>query len=50
MTTVLMKNLPNPFTRDDLIELLDTHGFAATYDLVYVPVSYVESSSRAIPR
>ncbi|CAK0889707.1 unnamed protein product [Prorocentrum cordatum] len=36
-TTVLLRNVPYPLTRDMLVELLDAHGFRGQFDLVYVP-------------
>jgi len=39
-TSVMMRNIPNEFTRDTLVELLDAHGFAGCYDLVYLPIDF----------
>lgn len=39
-TTVMMRNLPNKYTRDSLLELLAGEGFAGLYDLVYLPVDF----------
>eukprot|EP00929_Paragymnodinium_shiwhaense_P119687 TRINITY_DN9157_c0_g2_i1.p1 TRINITY_DN9157_c0_g2~~TRINITY_DN9157_c0_g2_i1.p1 ORF type:complete len:474 (-),score=61.06 TRINITY_DN9157_c0_g2_i1:374-1795(-) len=39
-TTVMLRNLPNDYTRDMLTELLDQLGFYAKYDFVYLPVDF----------
>merc|ERR550534_1815495 len=39
-TTVMLKHLPAEFMRDDLIQLLDSQGFAGKYDFAYVPVKF----------
>jgi len=39
-TTVMLRNLPNDYTRDDLLVLLDAHGFQGRYDFVYLPVDF----------
>lgn len=39
-TTVMLKNLPNDYTRTQLRSFLDSQGFAATYDFVYVPTAF----------
>jgi RNA recognition motif-containing protein len=36
-TTVMLRNLPSFFTRDMLLELLKSLGFANKYDFVYLP-------------
>jgi len=40
LTTVMMRNLPNSYSRKQLLDLLDKHGFAGCYDLVYLPVDF----------
>jgi len=40
ITTLMMRNLPCPFLRDDLIDEMDKHGFAGCYNLVYMPKDY----------
>lgn len=37
-TTVMMRNLPNNFTRQLLIELMDAEGYAGRYNFVYLPI------------
>lgn len=39
-TTVIMRNIPNNYTRDMLLDLLDSEGFACKYDFVYLPVDF----------
>jgi hypothetical protein len=39
-TTVILRNLPCPFLRDDLIAAMDAKGFAGLYDFVYVPADF----------
>jgi len=45
MTTVLLRSLPIDYTRSMLLELIDSLGFSAKYDFVYVPVDF----TRGIP-
>lgn len=40
-TTVMLRNLPNNYTRRMLLALLDAKGFAGLYDFVYVPRDFV---------
>merc|ERR1711972_254361 len=37
-TTVMLRNLPSFFTRDMLVEVLDSVGCHGTYDFVHLPV------------
>lgn len=39
-TTVIMRNLPCVFSRDDLIEAMDAKGYAGLYNLVYLPMDF----------
>jgi len=39
-TTIMLRNIPNDYTRDMLLELLDTQGFQCRYDFVYLPVDF----------
>lgn len=39
-TTVMMRNIPNDYTREMLLKLLDQEGFQGSYDLVYLPIDY----------
>jgi len=44
-TTVMLRNLPEGFSRRALEELLDQEGFAASYDFVYVPADICTGQS-----
>lgn len=39
-TTIMLRNLPNNYTCDMLLDLLDSLGFSGRYDLVYLPVDF----------
>lgn len=39
-TTVMLRNLPNNYTRSMLAEMMDQEGFAGKYDFVYLPVDF----------
>merc|ERR1719261_987910 len=39
-TTVILRNLPNNYTRGMLLDLLDDEGFAQKYDFIYIPVDF----------
>merc|ERR1719379_690789 len=39
-TTAMMRNIPPEYTRTKLLELVDSAGFTATYDLVYLPIEF----------
>jgi len=39
-TTVILRNLPNNYTRDMLVNLLDSQGFSQKYDFVYIPMDF----------
>jgi len=39
-TTVMIRNMPNNYTREMLLELVDSMGFAGTYDFAYLPVDF----------
>lgn len=39
-TTVMMRNIPNDYTRKQLLDLIDKQGFATCYDLAYIPVDF----------
>mmetsp|Transcript_34987 Transcript_34987/g.81160 ORF Transcript_34987/g.81160 Transcript_34987/m.81160 type:complete len:420 (+) Transcript_34987:76-1335(+) len=39
-TTLMLRNLPNDYTRSMLLELLDVSGFISRYDFVYLPTDF----------
>jgi len=39
-TSVMLRNLPNSYTRQLLCNLLDVEGFAGKYDFVYLPIDF----------
>jgi len=39
-TTVMLRNIPNSYTRKKLLQLLDHHGFAGRYDFAYLPCDF----------
>jgi pentatricopeptide repeat protein len=45
-TTVMLRNLPNPFLREDLIKEMDAKGFAGLYNYVYIPADFATQQSR----
>jgi hypothetical protein len=40
LTTLMLRNLPNDYTRSMTLELLDSKGLAGKYDFVYVPIDF----------
>lgn len=39
-TTVMLRNLPNDYTRNMLLKLLDDEGFRGCYNFVYLPMDF----------
>jgi hypothetical protein len=39
-TTIMMRNIPNNYTRTMLLDLIDREGFQGAYDLVYLPIDF----------
>lgn len=39
-TTVMLRNLPNNYTRAMLLNMLDGEGFAGFYDFIYMPIDF----------
>jgi len=39
-TTVMIRNMPNNYTREMLLELVDDMGFSGSYDFAYLPVDF----------
>lgn len=40
VTTVMLRNLPCSFTRNELLCMLDNEGFAGIYDFLYIPFDF----------
>lgn len=43
-TTMMMRNIPNSYTRRHVCQLIDFEGFAARYDFLYYPVDFKTSA------
>eukprot|EP00931_Biecheleriopsis_adriatica_P034134 TRINITY_DN19750_c0_g1_i1.p1 TRINITY_DN19750_c0_g1~~TRINITY_DN19750_c0_g1_i1.p1 ORF type:complete len:432 (+),score=79.21 TRINITY_DN19750_c0_g1_i1:43-1296(+) len=41
-TTIMLRNLPKETTRKSLMETLDKHGYAKSYDFLYLPRDFKE--------
>lgn len=39
-TTLMLRNLPNPYSRDMLLDLLVREGFSGDFDFVYYPIDF----------
>jgi len=39
-TTLMLRNIPNNYNREMVLELLDLEGFAKRYDFVYLPMDF----------
>jgi len=39
-TTLMLRNIPNDYSRDMLLELMDSQGFAGRYNFLYLPVDF----------
>jgi hypothetical protein len=39
-TTLMLRNIPNCYSRTLLLELLDERGFKGSYNLVYLPIDF----------
>eukprot|EP00928_Gymnodinium_smaydae_P045089 TRINITY_DN300_c0_g1_i5.p1 TRINITY_DN300_c0_g1~~TRINITY_DN300_c0_g1_i5.p1 ORF type:complete len:416 (+),score=52.04 TRINITY_DN300_c0_g1_i5:62-1309(+) len=44
-TTVMLRNFPNNYTSSMVVDLLDSEGFAGTYDFIYLPIDFSTCSS-----
>jgi hypothetical protein len=45
LTTLMLRNIPNDYTREMLLALLDSEGFATKYDFVYLPMDFNRKAS-----
>jgi len=43
-TTVMFRNVPNDYTRDTLMKMLDEEGFEGKYNFIYLPVDFRSKS------
>lgn len=43
--TVMWRNLPNDYSRDNLLSLIDDEGFAGSYDFFYAPYDFANNTS-----
>jgi len=43
-TTVMLRNLPNMYTREMTMNLLDSEGFAGKFTFVYLPIDFKSSA------
>lgn len=39
-TTVMLRNLPNYYSRAMLLDLIDSNGFTGLYDFLYLPIDF----------
>jgi len=39
-TTVMLRNLPNRYTRKMFLRMLDAHGFRGFYNFIYLPIDF----------
>lgn len=44
-TTVMLKNIPNDYTQEMLLNLLDEEGFSCKYNFVYMPMDFRSGSA-----
>lgn len=44
-TTVMLRNLPNNYSRAMLLKLIDTEGFGGQYDFIYLPMDFKSHAS-----
>ncbi|CAK9112131.1 Protein MEI2-like 4 (AML4) (MEI2-like protein 4) [Durusdinium trenchii] len=44
-TTVMLRNLPNNYSRDMFLELLDEQGLGGLYDFVYLPCDFCRDAN-----
>lgn len=44
-TTVMLRNLPNNYSRSMLLNLMDSEGFEKLYDFIYLPIDFKTKAS-----
>jgi len=44
-TTVMLRNIPNNYNRDKMLELIDSKGFSEQYDFFHLPADYRSRSA-----
>lgn len=44
-TTVMMRNIPNNYSREMLLAMLGTEGFSGLYDFLYMPIDFRSRSA-----
>lgn len=44
-TTVMIRNIPNNYTREQLLEVVNGSGFHGKYDFVYLPMDFTKHSN-----
>jgi RNA recognition motif-containing protein len=44
-TTVMLRNLPNNYTREMLLQHIDCFGFCGLYDFFYMPIDFTSKAS-----
>ena len=42
---VMLRNVPNDYTREMLLELLDSQGFAGRYNFAYLPCDFYRDAN-----
>lgn len=39
-TTLMLRNIPNKYTRDMILQEIDSYNFKKKYDFFYLPIDY----------
>ena len=48
-TTVMLRNLPNNYSREMFLEMLDNQGLKGLYDFAYLPCDFYRDAARLEP-